>query len=174
MSNPAVKEALSWIKILVAAVCFALIINNFVIVNATVPTGSMMDTIPEKSRIVAFRLSYLFSDPKRLDVVVFKYPDNEKELYVKRIIGMPGDKVEIIDGKVFINNSVDPLPDGFVRGLPLGSYGPYYVPEGCYFMMGDNRNNSEDSRFWIHTFLERSKILGKAVVCYYPEIKLIE
>lgn len=152
----------------------ALIISNFVIVNAAVPSGSMLETIQEKSRIVAFRLSYLFSVPKRFDVVVFKYPDDESVYYVKRIIGLPGEKVEIKDGKVYINDTEEPLDDSFVKETPTGSYGPYYVPEGCYFMLGDNRNNSEDSRLWRNTFVEEAKILGKVYFSYYPTIKSIK
>jgi signal peptidase I len=173
LSKRTVKEIFSWIKIFAAAIIFALLINNFVIINATVPSGSMMDTIPEKSRLVALRLSYMFSKPERFDVVVFKYPDDESITYVKRIIGMPNETVEIINGKVYIDGSKDPLPDAFVLGVPLSSHGPYRVPAGSYFMLGDNRNNSEDSRFWINTFVAENKIMGKALFCYYPKIKLI-
>lgn len=169
-----VKEVISWVKVVVFGFLTALIIGQFIIVNAQVPTGSMLDTIQEHSRIVAFRLSYVFSEPERFDVVVFKYPDDEKEWYVKRIIGLPGDKIDIRSGKVYVNDSLEPLDDSFVREAPYGNFGPYIVPEGCYFMMGDNRNNSEDSRYWHNTYVEKSKILGKVIFSYYPEIKTIK
>lgn len=172
--NEILKELLSWVKVIAAAVLFALVINNFVIVNASVPSGSMLDTIPEHSRIVAFRLAYLLSEPERFDVIVFKYPDNEAVYYVKRVIGLPGEKVEIIDGKVYINDSQTPLEDSFVKGIPYSSSGPFYVPEGAYFMLGDNRNNSEDSRYWTNKFVYKEKILGEVFVCYWPNIKLIK
>ncbi|MDR1706195.1 MAG: signal peptidase I [Clostridiales bacterium] len=177
-NKPKAKEILweivDWIKVALLGFLAALFIGNFIIVNASVPSGSMMDTIPEKSRIVAFRLSYLMSEPQRFDVVVFWYPDDEKVLFVKRIIGMPGERLDIRDGKVYINGADEPLDDSFVKGVPVGSSGTYNIPEGCYFMMGDNRNNSEDSRLWKNTFLEKSKILGKVIFMYYPTLKSIK
>lgn len=174
MSKALKRNILEWVGVILAAVAFAVFINSVVIVNASVPSGSMMDTIPEQSRLVAFRLSYLFEEPQRYDVVVFKFPDDESKLYVKRIIGMPGETVEIIDGKVYINGSNEPLDDYFVRDEPYSTNGPYEVPEGYYFMLGDNRNNSEDSRYWTNKFVSRYKMLGKAIFCYFPVIKLIE
>lgn len=168
------KEIVSWIKVILAAILSAFIISNFIIVHATVPTGSMLNTIPEHSRIIASRLSYMFSDPKRFDVVVFKYPDDESVLFVKRVIGLPGDTLNIIDGKVYINGSSEPLDDSFVKEPPLYSFGPYEIPEGHYFMMGDNRNNSEDSRRWNNKYLSKDKIIGKLVLTYYPDFKFIK
>ena len=169
------REIASWIKVVLGAMLTAFIISTFVIVHATVPTGSMMDTIPEKSRIIAFRLSYAFSDPERFDIVVFKYPDNEDLLYVKRIIGLPGETIDIIDGKVYINGRSVPLDDPFIREAPVISENYHYeVPKGHYFMMGDNRNNSEDSRFWKNTYLSRSKIIGKMIFTYYPKFEFVK
>ena len=100
--------------------------------------------------------------------------DDESQLFIKRIIGLPGETVEIIDGKVYIDGSEAPLDDSFTPETPTGNYGPYTVPENCYFMLGDNRNNSKDSRFWQNTYVERDKILGKAVLKYFPGIKLLK
>ena len=122
-------------------------------------------------RLVAFRLSYLFSDPERYDIIVFKAPDDESTLYVKRIIGLPGEKVNIIDGKVFINDQEVPLEDDYIMEDMLGSFGPYTVPENSYFMLGDNRNDSQDSRYWENTFLPKENILGKVLFKYYPKIE---
>jgi len=165
------SEIFSWLKTIIAAIAFAYFITTFIIVNATVPTGSMKDTIMPNDRLVAFRLSYLFDEPERYDIVVFKYPDDESYLYIKRIIGLPGDKIEIVDGRVYINDSNEPIPDKYVREKMLGSFGPYNVPEGCYFMLGDNRNDSKDSRFWKNTFVKKDKILGKAIFKYYPKLE---
>ena len=165
-------EIFSWVKVIAFAFLFSGLLLRFVIVNASVPTGSMQDTIGERSRVVAFRLSYVFSEPERYDIVVFRFPDDESLLYVKRIIGLPGETVDIINGKVYINGSSEPLNDEFVKGTPfLFNYGPYVVPEGCYFMMGDNRNNSADSRDWRNKFVNRDKILGEVKFCYFPELK---
>ena len=98
------KEIFSFIRLVLLAVVIALVINNFIIINATVPTGSMEQTIHKKSRMIGFRLAYVFSEPKRGDIIIFKYPENEKENYVKRVIGLPGEYVEVRDGIVYIND----------------------------------------------------------------------
>ena len=168
-----IKEIISWAKMIVFALVFALVITNFVIVNATVPSGSMKDTINVNDRIVAFRLAYLFSEPERFDIIVFRFPDKETELYVKRVIGLPGDKVEIKKGKVYINDEETPLRDDFAKWKRQDDYGPYYVPEGYYFMLGDNRDDSADSRAWVNKFVAKEKILGKVVFKYYPGFKIL-
>ncbi|MBS5794469.1 MAG: signal peptidase I [Clostridiales bacterium] len=165
------KELIDIIKTIIIAIIVAFVITHFIIVNAVVPTGSMKNTIMPNDRLVAFRLSYLFSDPERYDIIVFKAPDDESTLYVKRIIGLPGEKVNIIDGKVFINDQEVPLEDDYIMEDMLGSFGPYTVPQGSYFMLGDNRNDSQDSRYWENTFLPKENILGKVLFKYYPKIE---
>lgn len=170
------KEILSWIWTIGGAVLVALFITQVIIVNANVPTGSMKNTIMPKDRIIANRLAYKFSEPERFDIVVFKYPDDEKILYVKRIIGLPGEKVEIINGKVYINDSEEPLNDDFIRepmAEGYANFGPYDVPEDSYFMLGDNRNDSKDSRFWLNKFVAEDKILGKVIFRYYPNFTFL-
>ena len=172
--SPNVKaEVISWFKTIAYAVIFAFCINNFIIVNASVPTGSMRNTIMEGDRIVAFRLAYLFSEPDRFEVVVFKYPDNESIYYVKRIIGLPGETVTIIEGEVYIGDSDVPLDTSFLPEKMYGNFGPYVVPEGTYFMLGDNRNNSQDSRYWNNTYLEKDAMLGKVMFRYFPSFRAI-
>lgn len=161
------NEIIEWAGVIIAAVVFSLFINFCIIVNAVVPTSSMETTIMAGDRVIGLRLSYAFSEPERGDVVIFKYPDNEDILYIKRIIGMPGDTVEVADGLVYINGKV--LREPYLNVVTEGNFGPYKVPEESYFMMGDNRNNSADSRFWKHTFLDRDKIEGKAVFSYWPQ-----
>lgn len=175
MSEYVKKEIKSWVITIVFALALALVINRFVIVNAKVPTGSMESTIMPKDRIVALRVSYLFSDPKRGDIVVFKYPDDpeQKVLYVKRVIGLPGDTVEVVDGEVFINGSEEPLNEVYLNEKPVGDFGPYNIPEDSYFMMGDNRNNSLDARYWTNKFVTKEKILGKVFFRYWPNVKLL-
>ena len=168
------KEVFSWIRIFIAAVVIAFLVNNFVIINANVPSGSMETTIMTKDRMLGNRLAYKTGDIKRGDIVIFKFPDDESQLFVKRVIGLPGDKVVIKEGKIYINDSEEPLDDSFVAETPVGDFGPYKVPEGSYFMLGDNRNHSRDSRYWINSFVEKDKILGKAVLRYFPSPKLIK
>lgn len=154
---------------IIIAFALALFINNFIIINATVPTGSMENTIMTKSRMMGFRLSYMLKEPKSGDVIIFQYPDNETENYVKRVIGVPGDTVEIIEGLVYINGSNEPLVEEYVKEAPIGSFGPYKVPEDHYFVMGDNRNDSNDSRFWVNKYVSEERILGKAIFTYWPK-----
>jgi len=172
LSYSVAKELVSWVAVVFFAVGAALFINQVIIVNAMVPSGSMEDTIMTNDRIAAFRLSYVFSDPQRFHIVVFPFPDDESILFVKRIIGMPGEVVEIIDGQVFIDGSTEPLEDSFVKGVPHGNSGPFEVPEGSYFMLGDNRNNSRDSRYWNNRFVERDQILGRVILKYFPGFRL--
>jgi len=168
MSNKVVKEILSWIMVFVIAIVLALFINRFVIYRVSSPTGSMENTFMIDDKVYIFRLAYLFSEPKRGDIVVFEAPDKPEEDYIKRIIGLPGETIEGIDGVVYING--EPLKEDYLKEPMIGSFGPYVVPEGHYFMMGDNRNQSYDSRMWTNKFVARDKIRGKAV-CKYPDFK---
>jgi len=165
------KEIFSWIRVIVLAVVIAIVINSFVIINAKVDSGSMENTMMTDSRAFGLRFSYWFSDPERFDIVVFKFPDDESQKFVKRIIGLPGETVQITDGKVYIDGSETPLDDSFVKETPTGDYGPFVVPKGSYFMMGDNRNNSNDSRMWVNKYVSEDKILGKIFLSYWPKIK---
>ena len=190
-----IKEILSWVKVIVLAFVVALLLNKFVIVNANVPTGSMEATIQPDDRLIGFRLSYLFGDPQRGDIIIFEYPVLPEEIYIKRIIALPGETIEIRESKIYINGSETPLPEPYLKenwivendGLKLN------VPEGYYFVMGDNRNNSLDGRYWAteavmnelvsttdeaiekkYCFVSRDAILGKAIFRYYPSIKKME
>ena len=161
-------EVISWTKEIAFILIFVFILNQVVIVNAYIPSGSMENTMMIGDRVIAFRLSYEFSDPKRSDIIVFSPPDGEPDLYIKRIIGVPGDIVEIKDGIVYINNEILEDDSSYVKGEPFGNFGPYNVPEESYFVMGDNRNGSIDSRSWQNTFVPKDKIVGKAIFRYFP------
>lgn len=168
--NTALRELIDWVKHIGIALVIAFLISRFVIVNAHIPTPSMEATIMVKDRIIANRLQYLFGDPQRGDIVVFKYPDDESWLYVKRVIGLPGDTVLIKEGAVYVNDKK--LDEPYLHEPMIGNFGPYKVPEGKYFMLGDNRNNSKDSRFWENKFVSKDKILGKAIFRYFPKFKV--
>ena len=129
----------------------------------------MKNTIMIGDQIFGNRLAYKFEDPQRFDIVIFRYPDNEEQLFIKRIIGLPEETVNIKKGKVYINDSKEPLNDSFCFETPLDAdNGVYRVPKNSYFLLGDNRNLSMDSRFWINKYVNKNKILGKAVLCYWP------
>lgn len=163
-----ISPAMEWVVVIAVAVAIALFINFCIIINSTVPTSSMENTIMPGDRILGLRITYLFEEPKYGDIVVFKYPDNPKETFVKRLIGVPGDTVEIKAGVVYVNGKA--LTENYLKEEMFeNDYGPYVVPKDSYFVMGDNRNNSLDSRFWETTnFVPRKSILGKAFVCYWP------
>lgn len=170
-----------YLLLVAIAVVLALFINHFVILNANVPTGSMNNTIMEDDRLIGLRLSYYFSDPKRGEIVIFRYPDDPEQLFIKRVIGTPGDVVEIkttynIQGlketNVYVNG--EKLYEPYIKE-PMDATADlqYLVPADCYFVMGDNRNNSLDSRYWQNTFVERKDVLAKAIFKYYPKMKFI-
>ena len=129
------KEIREWLVALAGAVVAGILLTQFIIVSAVVPSRSMQDTINPGDRIVGFRLSYLFSEPQRGDMVIFRYPDDETQFYVKRVIGLPGETVEVKDGFVLIDGQ--PLDEPYIKEQPNQDSGPWTVPEGCYFMMGD-------------------------------------
>lgn len=178
-----VKEILSWVEVVVISLGLAWFIGNFVIMNAYIPSESMENTLCEGDKLIGNRLAYLFSEPERGDIVMFKYPEDESRDFIKRIIGLPGETVTIKAGKVYIDESEIPLTEDYLKEEPNDmDFGPYVVPEGCYFVMGDNRNQSNDSRFWGDTsdtqdslhYVAKDKILAKAVVKWMPKIELIK
>lgn len=163
-----VREILSWVLTFSIAILVALFLKNFIIINATVPTGSMENTIMPGDDLFGFRLAYLNSDPKRGDIIIFNYPDNEEEKFVKRIIGLPGETVTITEAEVFINGSK--LEEDYLKEEWIVSTGPFEfnVPEDSYLVLGDNRNDSLDARYWENQYVARDKIIGKAEIIYYP------
>lgn len=165
-----VKEILSWVIPFASALVVALLLKNYVIINADIPTGSMENTIMPGNRLIGSRLSYLRDGPERGDIVIFRYPDNEEELYVKRVIGLPGETVDVRDGHIYIGGSEVPLTEDYLKEEWTVATGDYHfqVPEDSYLMLGDNRNDSWDARYWNNTYVQREKILGKAVVIYWP------
>lgn len=172
------REAVEFLIPIVVAVIIAIILKSVVFANAVVPTGSMLNTIHEGDRIIASRLAYVKEDPQRYDVIIFKYPDDEKQIYVKRVIGLPGETVQVINGVVYVtktNGETIQLDNSFVTNCtPEGNFGPFEVPADSYFMMGDNRNSSWDSRFWDNKFVNKEEILGKVKFKYYPSFGKIE
>ncbi|MEE0954791.1 MAG: signal peptidase I [Eubacterium sp.] len=169
-------ELLEYVKLIVIVLAVVIGLEQFVIVNARIPSASMEPTIMTGDHIFGNRLAYKTKDPERFDIVIFKYPDDESRLFIKRVIGLPGDTIDIRDGDVYINGSETPLPDDYCAQADSTDSGyltfPITVPENCYFMLGDNRLYSKDSRYWNNTFVEKDKILGKAFLRYWPLNKI--
>lgn len=164
------QELKSWILTLGMTVLIIFVLKNYIIINASVPTGSMENTIMPGDNILGFRLAYLTEEPERGDVIFFYFPDDETQKYVKRIIGLPGEKVAIYDGKIYIDDSPVPLEEDYLKEEWVVGTGPYLfeVPEGCYLVLGDNRNGSQDARYWMNSYVAKEKIIGKAIFTYFP------
>ena len=176
------KEIWDYAKMIIIVVVIVTLVNSVVLINAKIPSESMEKTIMTGDRIFGFRLAYglnldffgheiskKIKDPERFDIIIFKYPDDESVDYLKRIIGLPGETVEIISGKVYINGEL--LDEPYLSEEPTGDFGPYQVPEDSYFMLGDNRAVSKDSRYWHNTYVKKDKIIAKAFVMYWPSLK---
>lgn len=129
-----------------------------------IPSGSMIPTLMPGDRVLVAKFWYRFAEPKRGQIVVFRYPLDPTRDFVKRLIALPGETVEIKNGVVYINGEV--LEEPYVKNRDFLSMEKTTVPRGQYFMMGDNRPNSQDSRFW--GFVPRNYLLGPAFLRYWP------
>ncbi|MBE5959234.1 MAG: signal peptidase I [Lachnospiraceae bacterium] len=165
-----VKELISWTIIFAIALTLSLFLHRCVIINAKIPSGSMETTIMTGDRMIGNRLAYINSEPKRGDVIIFKYPDDESQNFIKRVIGLPGEKVTITDSHIYIDEKEIPLEESYLPEEWInGNDGlEYIVPEDSYFVLGDNRNISKDARFWENTYVKRDKIIAKAGLVYWP------
>ncbi|HHP51096.1 MAG TPA: signal peptidase I [Moorella mulderi] len=150
----------------IIAVALALFIRNFVFTPFYIPSPSMEPTLRPGDRIIVNRLAYCFSPPQRGDVVVFHYPLDIRRDYIKRIVAVGGDVIEARDNVLYINGQPQPPLSFLPPGVVYQDFGPIRVPPGKYFVMGDNRNNSADSREW--GTLDEKLIIGKAVFIFWP------
>ncbi len=164
----AVRAVMEWVVVLVGAVALALVVRTFLFQPFWIPSESMEQTLLKQDRVMVNKLSYRLGDISPGDVVVFKRPDNDPDGYqdlIKRVIGTPGDVVEGHDGAVFVNGVAidEPYLD---PADVIFDFGPITVPEGEYFMMGDNRDDSYDSRFF--GTVPEGNVLGRAVGLFWP------
>jgi len=143
------------------------VVNPFIIQAFLIPSGSMIPTLQIGDRIMADKFLYYARNPKRGEVIVFRAPpqaDPQQRNFVKRVIGLPGDIVEIKDGEVFLNGK--PLKEPYIYEPPYYQFGPYKVPKNHYFVMGDNRNDSSDSHIWGP--LSEDRITGRVLFIWWP------
>lgn len=198
-----------WIEPFLIAAVIALFIRQFIVEAFKIPSGSMIPTLTIGDHLLVNKFVYgpriPFTDkrlltggtPKRGEIIVFKYPEDEKKNFIKRVVGVPGDKIQIIKGKLLINDQpveITPVDGGHANKPDAGmfydvpavydeqlgavrhsiqylmdqtqkNFGPRLVPEGSVFVMGDNRDNSQDSRVW--GFVKFEKILGRAFIIYW-------
>lgn len=157
------KEIFSWVMVFVIAWCVAFLLSRFIVINAKIPTESMDDTIEVGDKVFGFRLSYLFSDPKRGDIIMFDAPNKEDTIYIKRLIGLPGDTIKIKDNVLYING--EEYKEDYVDSWynSIGEY-EYTLGDDEYFMMGDNRDHSSDSRAWGP--ISKDAMIAKAIFKY--------
>ena len=161
------EEAWEWIKSLVVAFVLAMFIRTFFFQAFKIPSSSMHPTLQVGDHLIANKLVYRFRDPGRGEVVIFKFPDNTRRDFVKRLVGRPGEKVKIVGGKIYIdekeltNNRITSRYYFNDEGMP-----EIKVPMDSYFVLGDNSANSYDSRYW--GFVPRNDFLGEALFIYWP------
>jgi signal peptidase I len=158
------RSAWEFLKTLIVAFVLAQLIMVSVAQAFQVEQYSMEPTLLPRDRVLVDKLTYRFREPHRGDIVVLKYPLNHQRNYIKRIVALPGDRLQVREGKLYINGSRTPEP--YLNGTPQGNYGPLRVPGDSVFVMGDNRNNSEDSRAF--GSLQKSLIVGQALLVYWP------
>ena len=159
------SPALEVLESIVIAVLLAALIRLFILAPFYIPSGSMIPTLLEGDRIIVSKITYRLTSPQRGDIVVFKYPRDPSRDYVKRLIGLGGETVALKNSRLYINGKL--MPENYLPpGLHFSDYGPVRVPEGHYLMLGDNRNVSEDSRFWGP--LPEKNVIGKALLIYWP------
>jgi signal peptidase I len=134
------------------------------IIESRVVEGSSMEAnLHDGERLIVVKAAYWFGEPQRGDIVIFTHPLDAERTLVKRIVGLPGEQIEIHDSVVYINGS--PLDEPYVKGT-TSAFSITYVPDDCYFVMGDNRQASSDSRSW--GFLPEENIIGRAWLLYWP------
>jgi len=160
-------ELVAWFKTLISAAVYATLIVTFGFQVARVEGQSMAPTLADQDRLIVNKFEYRFwSDPRQGDIVMLYYPLDPNKSFVKRVIAEENDNVRIVDGKVFVNDKR--VPDDFVppEFRSHDDFGPQVVPEGYYFVMGDHRNNSSDSRHW--GMVPKKYIIGKVQVRWWP------
>jgi signal peptidase I len=159
-------EAVAWFKTLASAAVYATLIVTFGFQVARVEGLSMAPTLADQDRLIVNKLAYRIGEPRRGDIVMLYYPLNPDKSFVKRVIAEEGDQVRIVEGRVFVNDV--PMLDDFVppEYRSHDDFGPSVIPEGYYFVMGDHRNNSSDSRHW--GFVPKKYIIGKVQLRWWP------
>jgi len=184
---PKENKIRDWVEPAFEAILIAIVIRTFILQAFRIPTSSMEDTLLIGDHILANKFIYgtyipwnddttaAFTKPKRGDVVIFRYPIDKKLMFIKRCMALPGDTVEIKNKELYVNGTKmkepykfqkDPMRVFSAREAPRDNLGPITVPEDHYFVMGDNRDFSSDSRFW--GFLHKKYLRGKAWVVYWP------
>jgi signal peptidase I len=160
------EELVAWLRTLVSAAVYATLIVTFGFQVARVEGQSMAPTLEDQDRLIVNKVAYRLHDPEIGDIVMLLYPEDPKKSFVKRIVAEEGDTIRSVDGHVYRNDEL--LPDEFIpeEFRSYDTWGPEVVPQGYYFVMGDHRNNSSDSRTW--RYVPKKYILGKVQLRWWP------
>jgi len=177
------KKRGSWVRETVETVVIALVlaflIRTFVVQTFWIPSGSMEPALLVNDRIMAYKVFYGIDNVHRGDIIIFKFPLDPRKDFVKRAIGLPGDVVEIREKKTYINGErlIEPYAvysDKRNIGYPRDEYGPVKIPSNYLFVLGDNRDSSDDSRYW--GYVPGKNIIGEVFLMYWPpwRVKIIK
>lgn len=167
-----IREIKEWTHSIIVALILTLVIRTFVVQAFKIPSGSMRPTLLEGDKLFVNKYVYRFEKPQRGDIIVFKYPEDPKKDFIKRLVAMEGETVEIKDGKIVVDGKALDDSESFGKFYyynhdPFG--GPYdkiKVPQNSYYVLGDNSANSTDSRFW--GFVPGKNVIGKAIFRWWP------
>ncbi len=164
MSGP--KKSLLWetIETIAVALILTLVIRHFIVESFVVRGSSMEPTLHDGQRLLVSKFSFRFFEPERGDIIIFRSPIDPRDDLIKRVIAVPGEKIEVARGQAYVQGQ--PLAEPYISSPDNSMVLPLVVPEGKLFVMGDNRPNSEDSRFF--GFIPQTSIKGKAVVVWWP------
>ena len=168
-------KSVGWWLIPVLLFVAIFLVSRVVLINSYIPSASMETTIMTGDSVIGNRLAYKDDNPARGDVIIFYFPDDESQKYIKRVVGLPGEIVEIINGTTYVNGRA--LTEPYLKSTPEDEdFGPYVVPENSYFCLGDNRNNSHDARYWKNKYVTKEQIIAQALCIYWPldDAKLIK
>ncbi len=175
------KEIIGWIKSIAFVIIFTFIFLR-IFTNARIPSSSMENTIMTEDRLFGYNFAYKNSDVKRGDIIIFRMPDEPHEIYIKRVIGIAGDDISYIEQKndnsgseIKVVRNGEILDEPYIKE-PMIEFEDknlnFKVPENCVFVMGDNRNNSYDGRYWENHFVDKGAVIAKAVFRYWPLNKM--
>ena len=167
------KEIKDWVVSIAAAVVIALLIRTFIVELYVVDGPSMRPTLQHEERLIVNKFIYYVRSPLKGEILIFRYPRDPSRDFIKRVIATAGDTIEIKEGRVYVNDQL--LNEDYILEKTRTEYPKTTVPDGTIFVMGDNRNNSEDSRFADVGFVPLNLIKGKAVMIFWPtdEIKTL-
>ncbi len=161
------QEIFEWVMVFVVAAVVATVVRTFIFEPVRVDGSSMLDTLTDKDLMIASKFDYITGDPERFDIVICDYPNTDDGKYrVKRVIGLPGETIELRAGELYVDGQL--VEQNFAMTENETYFGPYTVPEGHYFVMGDNRNNSKDSRSPLVGALSRDQIEGHVRAVIFP------